>query len=353
MEEVMADIEQEMRLGKGKNSRSPRRSRADPLPSPEVKRLLGKANMLYIQREYEQAITILQEVIRIEPAIRTSWNTLGAIHEELGNYEKALQVHIVSAHLGPKSSEVWKELAVKSRDLKLTTQAIYCYSQAISANRSDVDALWDRAALYLETAQYKPAIASFQALLVLHPHDALTLRTLVPILLETKERDKAFSLLSKAFEYQQSQSPEGPGPGGLNVSDLCLLVELTKGRESWSTVIALIKSGQRWLQGRSEQGQIWARYRDDREFDLRRKFRPDWDAEEQWKFLESLPTFELAPELRAALTVARLAVKDLDEAQVRSSTKCSRALLREVVDSSTLRLFRILMFMITRLSMVR
>lgn len=81
--------------------------------SDDIKRKLGAANGLYIARDYGAAIDILQDVIKENPSAHPAWNTLGLVHEELGNKEKSLQLRMVAAHMCNDTS-LWKELGQKS-----------------------------------------------------------------------------------------------------------------------------------------------------------------------------------------------------------------------------------------------
>lgn len=81
--------------------------------SDEVKRKLGEANGLYIARDYGAAIDILQGIIRDNPNAHPAWNTLGLVHQELGNKAKSLQLRMVAAHMCNDTS-LWKELGQKS-----------------------------------------------------------------------------------------------------------------------------------------------------------------------------------------------------------------------------------------------
>lgn len=81
--------------------------------SDDIKRKLGEANGLYIARDYGAAIDILQEIIKENPNAHPAWNTLGLVHEELGNQEKSLQLRMVAAHMCNDTS-LWKELGQKS-----------------------------------------------------------------------------------------------------------------------------------------------------------------------------------------------------------------------------------------------
>lgn len=81
--------------------------------SDEVKRVLGEANGLYVQRDYGSAVDLLQKVIKENPQAYPAWNTLGLVHEELGNADKALQFRMTAALL-TNDNDLWKELAQKS-----------------------------------------------------------------------------------------------------------------------------------------------------------------------------------------------------------------------------------------------
>lgn len=118
-------------------------------PSAEVKQLMGAANRAYAVGELDEALEHLTEVVRIDPAIRMPWYTLATIHEEKGNRDKAVMFKIVATHLLPlkKAGPEWAGLGAQSRDAGLLQQAIYCYNQAIKADKNDVDSMWDRAVL--------------------------------------------------------------------------------------------------------------------------------------------------------------------------------------------------------------
>lgn len=81
--------------------------------SEEVKRELGQANGLYIQKDYGSAVDLLQRIIKENPQAYPAWNTLGLVHEELGNTEKSLQFRMTAALL-TNDNDLWKELALKS-----------------------------------------------------------------------------------------------------------------------------------------------------------------------------------------------------------------------------------------------
>lgn len=51
-------------------------------------------------------------------------------------------------------------LRLSYRDLGFIQQAIYCFQQALKADKSDVDAMWDRAILLKDVGQTKQVKSS-------------------------------------------------------------------------------------------------------------------------------------------------------------------------------------------------
>lgn len=89
--------------------------RGEPELSTEVSMLVGKANICYIEKKYDEAIPLFEEVVRIEPMCKMAWNNLGAIYQDLNDFEKACQFRMIGAHLTAKSGHLWKELGAESR----------------------------------------------------------------------------------------------------------------------------------------------------------------------------------------------------------------------------------------------
>ncbi len=94
---------------------------------------MGEANMLYASKDFAQAVPLLMEVVRQAPNVVDPYYTLGLIHEELGDQQKALEFFMIAAHLTPRDSSLWKRLALLSRELGQPKQAIYCFTKGVCA----------------------------------------------------------------------------------------------------------------------------------------------------------------------------------------------------------------------------
>lgn len=136
--------------------------------------MVGEGNQAYVDGKIQDAIRIMQEVIRIEPKAISAWAVLANCQADMGLHDKALQLRIMAAHL-KHDPERWYELAQQSRydlspfrlhvqalgftftsvirEMGFSKQALYCYSKAYSLDPTNVDALWDRAILAKEIGQ--------------------------------------------------------------------------------------------------------------------------------------------------------------------------------------------------------
>jgi len=90
-----------------------RRQRNQPVLSVQVRALLSEATTAFINSDLEQVISLLQEVIQIEPRHAQAWDMLSSVHEEMHELDKALQFKIISAHLR-HDSEIWHQLGKQS-----------------------------------------------------------------------------------------------------------------------------------------------------------------------------------------------------------------------------------------------
>lgn len=94
--------------------------------------------------------------------------------------------------------------------------------------------------------------------------------------------------------------------------DLLLLADLYNALGQYERAIETIRRGTRWLQGRADQ-KYWDLCEDDREYD-----RDDWPARSSFGEGDSVlnGNFELDPNARHRLAVARIKMGDLEEGKV-------------------------------------
>ncbi|CEP19103.1 hypothetical protein [Parasitella parasitica] len=264
-------------LGRVKGSTKKRITAGEYRLSDEVKRIMGQANGLYVQREYGSALDILQKVIEETPQAYPAWNTLGLVHEELGNTEKSLQFRMTAALL-TNDNDLWKELAQKSIECDATRQAIHCFSKVISNDPSDVDALWDRAFLYKRLEQTEKAIEGFKSILQYYPHHFKVINELAQLYRSQGRTKEAIQLYEDAIvwhtnnddsEEDDEDEDDGEDDGfkddgfknKLGYSEINMLSELYLILNDYKKSLNTIKTGLRLIQKR--QNETWWVDRDD------------------------------------------------------------------------------------------
>jgi general transcription factor 3C polypeptide 3 (transcription factor C subunit 4) len=103
--------------------------------TPETRKKLGEANVLYAIGKFDEAVEVLKEVVRIAPNVPDSYHTLGLLYDAMGDRKKALNFYMIAAHLTPKDTVLWKRLAswsmyclflVPQSSLDMCTRLVFC-----------------------------------------------------------------------------------------------------------------------------------------------------------------------------------------------------------------------------------
>lgn len=308
MEAEMESFHHELRDVNGYTRKNKTTRIREQALSSEVKALLAQANISYVEANLPTAIEQLEEVIRIEPTVKSAWYTLGMCFEEMGEEEKSIQCRIVGAHLTSNASDEWKSLARRSRERGLFQQSIYCLQQAIKKNRYDIDAIWDRAVMLKDSGRLRAAIDAFQAILKLRPYDAEVLRELIPLLVSVGDYEVGVQILEQMRQESMGRNVDpnidpalaeaiSSGPSvSFTLNELVTLADLLLLLNRPLQVILVVKQTIRWM-----RGQI----REDRLDDAQNDLELDEAVGEQ--------SFELDREVRLRLGKARFMLRDIDE----------------------------------------
>ncbi|KAH7658015.1 RNA polymerase III transcription factor TFIIIC protein, partial [Dioscorea alata] len=196
--------------------------------SPEVSRKIGDATLHYASGDYDKAIPLLEEVVRIAPNLPDAYYILGLIYDAMGNRKKALNFHMIAAHLSPKDPALWRKLIAWSIEEKNTGQVRYCLSKAITSDPKDVGLRFDRALLYCELGEYQKAAESYDQIVALYPGNIVARKMAAKMYREYSQLEKAISIL---VDYVKTYSSEA------DIGTLTLLIDFLM--ENNSHVLAL------------------------------------------------------------------------------------------------------------------
>ncbi|KAI5998108.1 hypothetical protein EDD15DRAFT_2243627 [Pisolithus albus] len=235
----------------------------------------------------------MQEVIRIEP--------------------RAISGLDVAAHLRHDAEE-WERLARQSNKL-------------YSLDPTNVDALWDRAALAkeandLRTCGHRLATLSLPFSSTF-PHDTAVLTELRPILIELSEFALCASLYEGALEHYQNLYPLGHALDPSLSKESTSPVEFGLMEILYDRAVQTVRRGWRWLQGRAAQ-KFWDVCEDDREYDPS----PEEGGIPAQRYGDVQPGYyPLDINARHRLAVSRIKMGDLGEGKMHATIVLSQDVL--------------------------
>ncbi|OWM77222.1 general transcription factor 3C polypeptide 3 isoform X2 [Punica granatum] len=225
MEEIMealnyGGIRRKSRKSKKRGRRKGSRKKIDP----EVSRMLGDATLHYAHGRYEEAISVLNEVVRLAPNVPDSYHTLGLIYTALGNDKKAMDFYMIAASLRPKDSSLWELLYTWSIKQENSGQAKHCLSKAITAEPENIALRVQLASIYLEVGDYQRAAETYEQIQKISPRNVEALMTAAKLYLRCGKLERAIGILA---DYIENQSPEAD----VNVIDLLATVYMENNAE--------------------------------------------------------------------------------------------------------------------------
>ncbi|KAJ0961110.1 hypothetical protein J5N97_000925 [Dioscorea zingiberensis] len=196
--------------------------------NPEVTRKIGDATLHYASGDYDEAVPLLEEVVRIAPNLPTAYYILGLIYDATGNRQKALNFHMIAAHLSPKDPSLWRKLIAWSIEEKNTGQVRYCLSKAITADPKDVGLRFDRALLYCELGEYQKAAESYDQIVALYPGNIVARKMAAKMYRECGQLERSISIMEDFVKTRSSES---------DIGILSLLIDLLMENKSHSQAL--------------------------------------------------------------------------------------------------------------------
>jgi len=273
------------RGGKG-IKRGPRR----PLePSTEFKMLHSEATSAFIDGDYERAAELVKRAIQINPEMFAAHSLLSEIFLAQGEKDKALTALFSGAHTRPRDPSVWAKVArmvlERAGDDRQTAlnDALYCYSRVVDIDQGNLNARFQRAALYRELGHNGRAATDYERALKDSPHNVRALRHLAETYIDLNNVQTAFDYWSESVEYYMTVDPdEAPD---FSWSDVNIYAELFTYLGRYDEGLKEIKSLCRWLLGRGDDTMWEDFHADDREWDSNdspRRIKTDGYIPKQW-----------------------------------------------------------------------
>lgn len=270
---------------RGRGARGPRKAAK---PRGDITARLSKVNQAFLSGDYDQALDLAFEVIRINAETHQAWTTLSSIFRERHELDRALSAMVYAAHLRPKDVSGWLKCAtfaletIEHDEGRNLHTARLCYSAALRADPTHIEARLGKAAICHRQGHLAAAISEYKYVLKRRPHDLDLVRKLAEACVDSKNVTAAVPSAIEAyrqfFDFEMSSQP--PRSGDDLWHDVGIFVELFSSIGHHQEAILQLKALSRWLIGRARE-QYWDDWQDDdREWDvdaLRRSAVCDFD----------------------------------------------------------------------------
>ncbi|POR38447.1 Transcription factor tau subunit sfc4 [Tolypocladium paradoxum] len=304
---------------RGRGARGPRKAAK---PRGDITARLSKVNQAFLGGDYDQALDLAFEVIRINAETHQAWTALASIFRERGELNRALSAMVYAAHLRPKDVSGWHRCASFALDTieddeggNLHTARL-CYSAALRADPTNLEARLGKAAVCHRQGHLPAAISEYKTILRRRPYDLELVRKLAEACVDTKNAATTVPSAIQAYRqfFESETMTQSQHDRDALWHDVGIYVELFASIGRYHEGIRELKALSRWLVGRVSE-QYWDDWQtDDREWDAndeRRSSVSNFDAANSNPLLygNALPQ-----DLRIRLAIYRLRLGHESEA---------------------------------------
>lgn len=139
---------------------------------PEIQRcdkLMGDAQRLVDERQYEKAISYYQEVIKSDPTCTDAYMNIGICYDHLGDYSSAIDFYDMALELFPQYPKAWLNKAIIYQHMGDISEALNCFDRAIDLDKNYSLAYYNKGVLLMENRDYRLALEYFTKTLEINP----------------------------------------------------------------------------------------------------------------------------------------------------------------------------------------
>jgi tetratricopeptide (TPR) repeat protein len=120
-------------------------------------------------KEYERAIHLFQESVRLNPDDAYGWHGLGLAHFHLDQYDQCLTNFLEATKRNPKDAGLWRSVGAAYSILKKYPDALSAYQEAVGIDPRDASAWYGLGLTYDDLHNYEQAIRGFKQAVSLDP----------------------------------------------------------------------------------------------------------------------------------------------------------------------------------------
>ena len=171
---------------------------------PTYNAYLHRAAAYSYLKKYHQALSDLDQTIKMHPRDPYPFTVRAGIHKELGHPEQSLADLERVIELKPKDFKIYYDRAKLLTGMKRYDEAIADYNIIIKANSMDDDALLKRADVYFAKGEFKKALADYSEAIDLYPQSAYAYSARSKVLRKLGKSDQADLDEKRALELKKA-----------------------------------------------------------------------------------------------------------------------------------------------------
>ncbi|XVF75058.1 hypothetical protein PTKIN_Ptkin13bG0158500 [Pterospermum kingtungense] len=203
-EGIMDEIMKAMNYGGRRKSTKPkkrgRRMGSRNKLSPKIQTMVGDATLHYGNGRFKEAISVLNEVVKLAPNFPHLYHMLGLAYKALGDNKRAFEFYMLAGLLKPKDPDLWKQIFTLSLERQNVSQTCYCLSKAIIADPEDISLRFLQASLYVELGDYQKAAESYEQIQRLSPENVEALKSSAKLYQKCGQIDRSLAILEDYLE---------------------------------------------------------------------------------------------------------------------------------------------------------
>ena len=175
--------------------------------SPQKPRgYLNLAVLFSSQGKFDQAISIYEKALQLNPKDADPLNNMGNIYVARGEYEKALKIYDQALILDPKSETTLYNKAVLFHKLGQMNQAVVYYQKTLRMNPINDRAHYNLGALWNDKGDSAKAFYHFQKTIEFNPENAHALFNLATLYFKKEQYLETKKLLEKTLKLIPNDS---------------------------------------------------------------------------------------------------------------------------------------------------
>ena len=116
--------------------------------TPEVAKVMGKANSAFVMKQHPEAIELFLEVVRQCPKSHEAYYSLALIYEELNDLKKSCSYYLIAAQLKNDDVDLWQHLGNLLIQNNQRNGAVYCLLKILKYQPDNIDCQFQLAELY-------------------------------------------------------------------------------------------------------------------------------------------------------------------------------------------------------------